>query len=163
MYDHLLKADCPEPSSPNQSLPMHWQLHAFLAHPGTQDHTLFQSLTPCIQSSRKFLLVMPLKSTSNHASHSHSPVYESHNHPSLKNWTISLTALPVSFLLLPHPQSSSQSVCMCSVTQMCPTLCDPMDVCSLPGSYVHGIFQARILEWVAISSSRGSSQPHYTN
>ena len=38
------------------------------------------------------------------------------------------------------------------------TLCDPMD-CSPPGSYVHGILQARILEWVAISSSRGSSQP----
>ena len=37
-------------------------------------------------------------------------------------------------------------------------LCDPMD-CSVPGSYVHGIFQARILEWVAISFSRGSFQP----
>ena len=35
----------------------------------------------------------------------------------------------------------------------CPTLCDPM-VCSLPGSSVHGIFQKRILEWVAISFSR---------
>ena len=44
------------------------------------------------------------------------------------------------------------------VTQSCPTLCDPMD-CSLPGSSVHEIFQARILEWVAISFSRGSSQP----
>ena len=32
------------------------------------------------------------------------------------------------------------------VTQLCPTLCDPMD-CSLPGSSVHGIFQARVLEW----------------
>ena len=40
----------------------------------------------------------------------------------------------------------------------CPTLCDPMD-CSPPGSSVHGILQARILEWVAISFSRGSSQP----
>ena len=40
----------------------------------------------------------------------------------------------------------------------CPTLCDPME-CSLPGSSVHGIFQARVLEWVAISFSRGSSQP----
>ena len=40
----------------------------------------------------------------------------------------------------------------------CPTLCDPMD-CSLPGSSLHGIFQARILEWVAIPSSRGSSWP----
>ena len=38
------------------------------------------------------------------------------------------------------------------------TLCDPMDS-SLPGSAVHGIFQARILEWTAISFSRGSSQP----
>ena len=41
---------------------------------------------------------------------------------------------------------------------MCPTLCDPMDY-SLPGSSVHGIFQAKILEWVAISFSRRSSQP----
>ena len=44
------------------------------------------------------------------------------------------------------------------VDQLCPTLCDPMD-CSLPDSSVHGIFQARVLEWIAISSSRGSSQP----
>ena len=44
------------------------------------------------------------------------------------------------------------------VAQSCPTLCDPVD-CSLPGSSVHGILQARILEWVAISFSRGSSQP----
>ena len=42
--------------------------------------------------------------------------------------------------------------------QSCPTLCDPRD-CSLPGSSVHEIFQARILEWVAISFSRGSSWP----
>ena len=42
------------------------------------------------------------------------------------------------------------------VTQSCLTLCDPMD-CSLPGSSVHGILQATILEWVAISFSRGSS------
>ena len=40
----------------------------------------------------------------------------------------------------------------------CPLLCDPMD-CSPPGSSVHGIFQTRILEWVAISFSRQSSQP----
>ena len=44
------------------------------------------------------------------------------------------------------------------VAQWCPTLCDAMD-CSLPGSSVHGIFQARILEWVAIPFSRRSSQP----
>ena len=44
------------------------------------------------------------------------------------------------------------------VAQSCPTLCDHMD-CSLPGSSIHGIFQPRILEWVAISFSRRSSQP----
>ena len=44
------------------------------------------------------------------------------------------------------------------VAQSCPTLCDLMD-CSLPGSSVHGVFQARVLEWFAISFSRGSSHP----
>ena len=42
--------------------------------------------------------------------------------------------------------------------QLCPTLCDPMD-CSPPGSSVHGILQARILEWVVIPFSRASSWP----
>ena len=45
----------------------------------------------------------------------------------------------------------------CSVAQSCLNLCDPMD-CSPPDSSVHGISQGRILEWVAISASRGSSQ-----
>ena len=47
-------------------------------------------------------------------------------------------------------------MCVCVRAQSCPTLCDPMD-CSLPGSSVHGILQARILEWVTISFSKGSS------
>ena len=51
---------------------------------------------------------------------------------------------------------------LCLVAQLCPTLCDSLD-CSPPGSSVHGIFQARILDWVAISFSRGSSWPkHWT-
>ena len=45
-----------------------------------------------------------------------------------------------------------------SIAKLCPILCYPMD-CSLPGSSVHKIFQARILEWVAISFFRGYSQP----
>ena len=44
------------------------------------------------------------------------------------------------------------------VAQSCPALCDPMD-CSLQGSSVHGIFQARALEWAAIAFSRRSSRP----
>ena len=50
-------------------------------------------------------------------------------------------------------------VCVCVlVAQLCLTLCDPMD-CSPPGFSAHGIFQARILGWVAIPFSRGFSQP----
>ena len=52
------------------------------------------------------------------------------------------------------PLSESES----EVAQLCPTLCDSAN-CSLPGFSVHGILQARILEWVTISFSRGSSRP----
>ena len=45
--------------------------------------------------------------------------------------------------------------------ESCPALCDPMD-CSLPGSSIHGILQSRILEYVAMPSSRGSFQPRTT-
>ena len=49
-------------------------------------------------------------------------------------------------------------VCVCvRVVQSCPTLCDPMK-CSLPGSSVHGILQAKVLEWVATAFSRESSR-----
>ena len=55
----------------------------------------------------------------------------------------------------------SMCVCVCVlVIQSCPILCDPMD-CSPPGSSVHGSLQSRILVWVALSCSRGSSQPRY--
>ena len=54
----------------------------------------------------------------------------------------------------PGYESESES----EVARPCPTLCDPMDF-SLPSFSVHGIFKARILEWVAISFSRGSSPP----
>ena len=55
-----------------------------------------------------------------------------------------------------NPQPTSWSEVL--VAQSCPTLCYSMD-CSPPGSSVHGILQARILEWVAITFSRGSSWP----
>ena len=53
---------------------------------------------------------------------------------------------------LPFPSPMPKVKSLSEVAQSCPTLCDPMD-CSLPGSSVHGIFQARVLEWVAIAFS----------
>ena len=55
-------------------------------------------------------------------------------------------------------QQIESAMCMCSVTNLCLTICDPKD-CNLAGSSGHGISQARILEWVAISYFRRSSQP----
>ena len=97
-------------------------------------------------------------------------IFPSNNHCSLRavnirnkqtvsifTWSISRLVIPV---LLIHPCSWPEwcYLCLVWVAQSCPTLCNPMD-CSLPGSSVHGIFQASILEWVAISFSRGSSWP----
>ena len=62
------------------------------------------------------------------------------------------TGVGCHFLLQDRSESESE------VSQSCPTLCDPVD-CSPPSSSVHGILQARVLEWVAISFSRGSSRP----
>ena len=65
-----------------------------------------------------------------------------------------LFLLLVTYWQTPEKDTYSSDDC-CSVTQSCLTLCDPMD-CSLPDSSVHGTSKARILEWVAISFSRGS-------
>ena len=54
-------------------------------------------------------------------------------------------------------KSPQEEMCVL-LAQSYPTLCDPMD-CSPPGSSVHGILQARLLEWVAMPSSRGPFQP----
>ena len=58
---------------------------------------------------------------------------------------------------LPSEPPGKPSITLERVAQLCLTLCDPID-CSPAGSSVHGILQARILEWVAISFSRGSSK-----
>ena len=72
---------------------------------------------------------------------------------------LSLFGKNLCMFLTAHSLFTSLSVArICSFAQLCLTLCDPLD-CSLPGSSVHGSFQARILEWIAISSSKGSSQP----
>ena len=76
------------------------------------------------------------------------------------SWTSAGASIPGS---VPSPSGAPYSVslfrrCESEVAQSCPTLCDPMD-CSLSDPSVHGIFQARVLEWIATSFSRGSSRP----
>ena len=69
-----------------------------------------------------------------------------------------LKILPgISPLIQPQSKMTMEAKEKMLVAQLCLTLCHPMD-CSPPGSSVHGILQARILEWVAISFSGGSSQ-----
>ena len=69
-----------------------------------------------------------------------------------------LASTEVFTILCRLEEKTVTSLCIHTVAQLCLTLCDPID-CSLPGSSLHGIFQARILEWVAISYSRGSCYP----
>ena len=57
------------------------------------------------------------------------------------------------------PTTSWHMLCVCLVTLSCLTLCNPM-YCSPPGSSVHGILQARILEWVAVVAMRSRKQTH---
>ena len=76
-------------------------------------------------------------------------------------WFSSGNAVSSSLLLWTeslHPPYHPQFICWSTewIVQSCLTLCDPMD-CSFPGSSIHGILQAKVLEWVAISFSRGSS------
>ena len=76
----------------------------------------------------------------------------------LVSWTVSQPSFlqgPSSFCVC---CSTGWWGCCCSVTPWWLTLCDPMD-CSLPGTSAHGVLQARILEWVAMPSSRGSFWP----
>ena len=63
---------------------------------------------------------------------------------------------PFITLILTEEGTDTLLFCCCSVAQLCPILCNPMD-CSLPGSSVHEILQARIVEWVAIPFSMASS------
>ena len=82
-------------------------------------------------------------------------------HSSILSWKIplieksgALQSVGLDMTECTHTHNKSEN----EITQSCLTLWDPME-CSLQGSSVHGIFQARLLEWVAISFSRRSSQP----
>ena len=79
-------------------------------------------------------------------------------------WDYGICKAPEVHYLVSNPELwhslcvASFANCCCLVTKLCLSFCDPVD-CSSPCSSVHGISQARILEWVAMPSSRGSSRP----
>ena len=78
--------------------------------------------------------------------------------------SMNVTEVPPYFIYHPDgalsssPTPASLSLWKWKWSQLCLTFCDPMG-CSLPGSSIHGLFRARVLEWVAISFSRRSSRP----
>ena len=84
--------------------------------------------------------------------------------PSSSIYPLHVTKFQGPFLLPLHCKKQYSPViwgrleCCAKLPQSCPTLCDTMD-CSPPDSSVHGVLQARILKWVAMLSSRGSSNP----
>ena len=80
-------------------------------------------------------------------------------HQPLPMWHLVKASMLNSIQITLHEPLLHINTCACVISCFsCLTLCHPMD-CSPPGSSVHGILQARILEWVLISYSRGSSQP----
>ena len=74
------------------------------------------------------------------------------------SWFYPLCIFAVLHCFSTWPSRMISMVTKVKVTQSCLTLCNPMD-CSVPDSSIHGILLARILEWVTIPFSRGSSQP----
>ena len=82
--------------------------------------------------------------------------------PGIKLPSLRSTALVGKFFITSNTWEAQYIICVCTseseAAQSCPTLCDPVDY-SPPGSSIHGILQARMLKWVAIFFSRGSSWP----
>ena len=136
----------------------HTPMHTYTqVHTGT--HSSFWYFCP--MSSSAFRCHLPLLRSRGHFSRLFqslllipqvSPnITSSEMTPNLAGWhSLSLSSRFCSVLFLSESESE--------VAQLYPTLCDPMD-CGPPGSSVHGILQARILEWVAIPFSRESSRP----
>ena len=81
-------------------------------------------------------------------------------HSSILAGRIPWTEEPARLQSMDSENETGLSIAQLLLSQSCPTLCNPMD-CSLPGSSVHGILQARMLEWVAMPFSKGSSPPRY--
>ena len=129
-------------------------LHASLASPLPHTSLKPPVSTPLELETLGFVLLCMDSSSFSTAS-------QSQNQEQVGSVFVLSTLWPVNKLASPV-QSWPNHLCLggtvlCLVAQAHLTLCDPMN-CSPPGSSIHGILQARVLEWVAMSSSRGSSQ-----
>ena len=135
-------------------------------------HFLLQGIFPTQESNLCLLCLLHQKVDSVPLSHQGSHVHSclcTHSSEARKRKVIVIVQL---FLLPIHPCGQEEKVAAnrllhilwgpncCSVAKSCPTLCDSID-CSPPGSSVHGILQSGIVEWVAISFSRGSNKRSY--
>ena len=127
--------------------------HSNLIHYKIQSPTHCSKSVPCLLSGLSSCLPFPYSILSCHTSLSvlpRTPPVHSHLRVFAPAFHSAWTTIP--------PTATWSVKSGSEVAQSCPTLCDPMD-CSPPGTSIHGLSQARILEWVAISSSRGSSWP----
>ena len=86
------------------------------------------------------------------------PTIEDFSDPGIELMSLESPALAGGFFTTVPPRKPLKFIIVVVLVTQCLTLCSPTD-CSLPGSSVHEILQARILDWVAIPFSRGSSQP----
>ena len=108
-------------------------------------------LTVCITTNcGKFLKEWEYQTTLPASWETCMPVKEQHLEQDMEQWTDSKSGKEYIEAICCHPAYVIYMQSVVLVTQSCPTLCNPMD-CSPPGSSVHGILQARILEWAAIS------------
>ena len=123
---------------------MPWSFHDHEGFIITSGARLGSMGTMCGERQQRWAVRIPIDGL---ASGTHAP----------GKWDSGSTSRETAQPLTPGRKSQGTSVKV-SAAQSCPTLCDPLG-CSLPGSSVHGILQARTLEWVAVPFSRGSSQP----
>ena len=128
--------------------------HLFTTVPWTHSHPTTVTHTHTFTQTHTFTCIHPMLKHPDAFTHSHT--YP----PANCSWRLSHMLTHLSWSTHSH-QSNSDLICLiccCLVTKSWPTLCNPMDY-RPQGPSLHGIFQARIMEWVAISYSSGSSQP----
>ena len=129
------------------------------ATPWTTAHQAFLFFIICGSLLRLVSIESIMLSNQHPLSPSSPPAFSLSKHQALFQWVGSSHQVVKVLELQPQHVCVLIHECVCVlIAQLCLTLCDPMD-CSLPGYCVHGILQTGIQEWVAISFSRGSSQP----